>query len=63
MFNAQGKGAKNPEYATWADHDSQVLSFLTCSLFETTLPTIVGATNAKEAWDALVVSFALVTRS
>lgn len=55
--SAAAPSASSLEYATWYEKDQMILSWINATLSLSALPYIVGASSAKEAWDALTRRF------
>lgn len=51
--DAQGTETLNPAYTLWCLIDSQLLSCLTASLSQSTLPYVLGLHHVKQVWDSL----------
>lgn len=51
--DATGIEVDNPTFKLWKLIDSQLLSCLTASLSQSTLPYVLGLQQAKQAWDSL----------
>lgn len=51
--NDEGVVSTNSAYTLWKLIDAQLLSCLTASLSQTTLPYVLGLTNAHQVWESL----------
>lgn len=51
--DAQGTETDNPAYNLWRVINSQLLSCLTASLSQNTLPYVLGLYNVQQVWDSL----------
>ena len=60
LTDESGKIAVNQEFETWHRFDSQVKAVITSSLFESTLPYIVGKTTSKEIKDLIIFMLVMV---
>ncbi|CAN0914934.1 Retrovirus-related Pol polyprotein from transposon RE1 [Linum grandiflorum] len=47
----------NKVYAAWYARDQLVLTWITLSLFESVMPTVINKPTAKAAWDALTRAY------
>lgn len=51
--NSEGNLVTNPDYAMWKLIDRQILSCLTASLSQSTLPYVLGFDHASQVWESL----------
>jgi len=58
---SQVPASTDENYKTWIEKDQMLLSWINSTLFESTLPYVVGATSAKVAWDVLARRYASLT--
>lgn len=53
IWNAEGELESNPAIAPWKLIDSQLLSCLTSTLSQSTLPYVLGLQHSFQVWNSL----------